>query len=83
MERSIVPKTKGQKDYLNALNEFDLVFGLRPTGTGKSYLAVAKGVELLKSNQVEKIVLSRPAVEAGENLGFLHGDMKDKVDPYL
>ena len=82
-KRSIIPKTKGQKDYLNALSEFDLVFGLGPAGTGKSYLAVAKGVELLKSNQVEKIVLSRPAVEAGENLGFLPGDMKDKVDPYL
>ena len=78
-----MPKTKGQKDYLKALSDFDLVFGLGPAGTGKSYLAVAKGVELLKSNQVEKIVLSRPAVEAGENLGFLPGDMKDKVDPYL
>ena len=82
-KKSIVPKSLGQKKYLNALNESDLVFGLGPAGTGKSYLAVAKGVEMMKKGEIDKIILSRPAVEAGENLGFLPGDMKEKVDPYL
>ena len=82
-KKSIVPKSLGQKNYLNALNECDLVFGLGPAGTGKSYLAVAKGVEMMKKGEIDKIILSRPAVEAGENLGFLPGDMKEKVDPYL
>ena len=68
---------------MNALNESDLVFGLGPAGTGKSYLAVAKGVEMMKKGEIDRIILSRPAVEAGENLGFLPGDMKEKVDPYL
>ncbi len=82
-KKTIVPKSLGQTKYLEALNHYDLVFGLGPAGTGKSYLAVAKGVELIKKGKVEKIILSRPAVEAGENLGFLPGDMKEKVDPYL
>ncbi len=82
-KKTIVPKSLGQRKYLKALNNYDLVFGLGPAGTGKSYLAVAKGVELIKKGKVEKIILSRPAVEAGENLGFLPGDMKEKVDPYL
>ena len=82
-KKTIVPKSLGQIKYLEALNQYDLVFGLGPAGTGKSYLAVAKGVELIKKGEIEKIILSRPAVEAGENLGFLPGDMKEKVDPYL
>ena len=82
-KKSIVPKSLGQRKYLNALNENDLVFGLGPAGTGKSYLAVAKGIEMMKKGEIDRIILSRPAVEAGENLGFLPGDMKEKVDPYL
>ncbi len=82
-KKTVVAKSLGQEEYLKALNNFDLVFGLGPAGTGKSYLAVAKGIELLKNETVEKIILSRPAVEAGENLGFLPGDLKEKVDPYL
>ena len=82
-KKSIAPKSLGQRKYLNALNENDLVFGLGPAGTGKSYLAVAKGVEMMKKGEIDRIILSRPAVEAGENLGFLPGDMKEKVDPYL
>ena len=82
-KKSIAPKSLGQRKYVNALNENDLVFGLGPAGTGKSYLAVAKGVEMMKKGEIDRIILSRPAVEAGENLGFLPGDMKEKVDPYL
>ncbi len=82
-KKSVVAKSLGQEKYLKALNNFDLVFGLGPAGTGKSYLAVAKGIELLKNEIVDKIILSRPAVEAGEKLGFLPGDFKEKVDPYL
>ncbi len=82
-KKTVVPKSSGQNNYLQALNDYDLVFGLGPAGTGKSFLAVAKGIELLKKGEVDKIILSRPAVEAGENLGFLPGDMKEKVDPYL
>ena len=82
-KKSIYPKSNGQKNYIKAINEYDVVFGLGPAGTGKSYLAVAKAVQFLKTGEIEKIILSRPAVEAGENLGFLPGDMKDKVDPYL
>lgn len=81
--RSVVAKSAGQDTYLKALAGNPVVFGIGPAGTGKTYLAVAKAVEALKSKQVERIVLSRPAVEAGERLGFLPGDMKDKVDPYL
>ena len=79
----VTPKSAGQQDYIKALAGHDVVFGLGPAGTGKTYLAVAKAVEALKAKRVERIVLSRPAVEAGERLGFLPGDMKEKVDPYL
>ena len=82
-KKTIYPKSDGQKKYIQAINEYDVIFGLGPAGTGKSYLAVAKAVEFLKKGNIDKIILSRPAVEAGENLGFLPGDMKDKVDPYL
>ena len=82
-KKTIYPKSDGQKKYIKAVNEYDVIFGLGPAGTGKSYLAVAKAVQFLKKGNIEKIILSRPAVEAGENLGFLPGDMKDKVDPYL
>lgn len=79
----IYPKTLGQKDYYYALKNNDVVFGIGPAGTGKTYLAVIFAVQALKNNEVQKIVLTRPAVEAGENLGFLPGDLKEKVDPYL
>ncbi|MGH6980538.1 MAG: PhoH family protein, partial [Stellaceae bacterium] len=82
-KRRISPRSPHQADYIRALRNHDLVFGLGPAGTGKTYLAVATAVDLLMSGQVERIVLSRPAVEAGERLGFLPGDLKDKVDPYL
>ncbi|MAK05877.1 MAG: phosphate starvation-inducible protein PhoH [Rhodospirillaceae bacterium] len=82
-KKTIIPKSLGQKKYFEALNNFELVFGLGPAGTGKSYLAVAKGIHMLKKGRVEKIILTRPAVEAGERLGFLPGDMKEKIDPYL
>ena len=82
-KKHIFPKSIGQKKYLNSLNNYELVFGLGPAGTGKSYLAVAKGIDMLKKGLVEKIILTRPAVEAGERLGFLPGDMKEKIDPYL
>jgi len=82
-KKTIYPKSEGQKKYLQAINKYDVIFGLGPAGTGKSYLAVAKAVQFLKKGSIDKIILSRPAVEAGENLGFLPGDMKDKVDPYL
>lgn len=79
----IYPKTLGQKDYYMALKKNDVVFGIGPAGTGKTYLAVIFAVQALKNNEVQKIVLTRPAVEAGESLGFLPGDLKEKVDPYL
>lgn len=79
----IYPKTLGQKEYYQALKHNDVVFGIGPAGTGKTYLAVIFAVQALKNNEVQKIVLTRPAVEAGENLGFLPGDLKEKVDPYL
>ncbi len=82
-KKKIVAKTKGQNDYLKLLRVNEVVFGLGPAGTGKTYLAVARAVEALKKREVERIILSRPAVEAGERLGFLPGDMKEKVDPYL
>ena len=78
----IYPKTLGQKSYYYALKNNDVVFGIGPAGTGKTYLAVVFAVAALKNNEVKKIIL-RPAVEAGENLGFLPGDLKEKVDPYL
>jgi len=82
-KKTIIPKSLGQEDYFKALNNYELVFGLGPAGTGKSYLAVAKGIDMLKKGLIEKIILTRPAVEAGERLGFLPGDMKEKIDPYL
>lgn len=82
-KKKIVAKTEGQKAYVNLLQTNEVVFGLGPAGTGKTYVAVAKAVESLKKREVERIILSRPAVEAGERLGFLPGDMKEKVDPYL
>jgi phosphate starvation-inducible PhoH-like protein len=82
-KKKIVAKTKGQQDYLTLLRANEVVFGLGPAGTGKTYMAVARAVEALKKREVERIILSRPAVEAGERLGFLPGDMKEKVDPYL
>ena len=82
-KKTIIPKSLGQKKYFEALNNYELVFGIGPAGTGKSYLAVAKGIDMLKKGLVDKIILTRPAVEAGERLGFLPGDMKEKIDPYL
>ena len=81
--RTINARSPGQREYLTALRERDMVFALGPAGSGKTYLAVAMGVSLLTAGKVERIVLSRPAVEAGERLGFLPGDMKEKIDPYL
>ena len=81
--RSISPRTPTQAKYLNAIDEHELVFAQGPAGTGKTYLAVAKAVELMVRGDVDRIILSRPAVEAGEQLGFLPGDMREKVDPYL
>lgn len=81
--RSIYPKTFNQKHYVDAITHYDLVFGVGPAGTGKTYLAVAQAVAELKNNKVKKLILTRPVVEAGESLGFLPGDLKEKVDPYL
>lgn len=81
--RPLKPKTIGQKNYVSGIRKRDIVFGIGPAGTGKTYLAVAMAVTALKNKQVEKIILTRPAVEAGERLGFLPGDLQDKVDPYL
>jgi phosphate starvation-inducible PhoH-like protein len=82
-KRPISPRTPGQAAYIGALMAHDLVFGIGPAGTGKTYLAVAMATSLLLAGKVDRIVLSRPAVEAGERLGFLPGDMLEKVDPYL
>ncbi|MBV8118880.1 MAG: PhoH family protein [Alphaproteobacteria bacterium] len=82
-KRRITARTPGQATYIKALRDHELVFSLGPAGTGKTYLAVAAAVDLLMTGQVERIILSRPAVEAGERLGFLPGDLRDKVDPYL
>jgi phosphate starvation-inducible PhoH-like protein len=82
-KRHVAPRTPGQAAYLRALKDHELVFGVGPAGTGKTYLAVAHAVQLLTEGKVDRIVLSRPAVEAGERLGFLPGDMREKVDPYL
>jgi len=81
--RHIRPRSSQQAIYLEKICKYDLVFGLGPAGTGKTYLAVARGVEALVTGKVDRIILSRPAVEAGEQLGFLPGDMREKVDPYL
>ncbi|MEO1282069.1 MAG: PhoH family protein [Pseudomonadota bacterium] len=82
-KRVVTARTPAQSDYIRALQSVDLVFGVGPAGTGKTYLAVAHAAHCLERGLVERIILSRPAVEAGERLGFLPGDMKEKVDPYL
>lgn len=79
----IKPKTLGQKRYIDSIRNNDIVFGIGPAGTGKTYLAMAMAVNAFKNKEVNRIILTRPAVEAGEHLGFLPGDLKDKVDPYL
>jgi phosphate starvation-inducible protein PhoH and related proteins len=81
--RTIRPKTVGQRDYVEAIDRNTIVFGIGPAGTGKTYLAMAKAVQALQAKQVNRIVLTRPAVEAGERLGFLPGTLSDKIDPYL
>tara|TARA_Y100000590_G_scaffold345274_1_gene394931 strand:+ start:222 stop:1169 length:948 start_codon:yes stop_codon:yes gene_type:complete len=82
-KRKIIPRSENQKKYFELLNNKDIVFAIGPAGTGKTYLAVAKAVAALQKGLVKKIILSRPAVEAGEKLGFLPGDLKEKVDPFL
>ncbi len=82
-KRHVSPRSPGQAAYIEALTRHELVFGLGPAGTGKTYLAVAMAVSLLMSRKVDRIIVSRPAVEAGERLGFLPGDLREKVDPYL
>ncbi|VFQ43627.1 PhoH family protein [Desulfoluna butyratoxydans] len=82
-KRPITPKSPHQKAYIDAIREHDIVFGIGPAGTGKTYLAMAMAVAALTSGQVNRIILTRPAVEAGESLGFLPGDLAEKVDPYL
>ncbi|MBP3931334.1 MAG: PhoH family protein [Peptostreptococcaceae bacterium] len=81
--REVKPKTLGQKQYINLIKNNDITLGVGPAGTGKTYLAVAMAVRAFKKDEISRIILTRPAVEAGESLGFLPGDMKDKVDPYL
>jgi len=81
--KTIMPRSKGQADYLSKLADNELVFGVGPAGTGKTYLAVAMAVARMMTGDAERIILTRPAVEAGENLGFLPGDFKEKVDPYM
>ncbi len=83
LRRAIAPKTQGQRDYLQAITNHEIVVSIGPAGTGKTYLAVAKAVEALARKRVRRIILARPAVEAGESLGFLPGDLQAKVDPYL
>lgn len=82
-KRSIAPKNQAQKNYIDAIRQFDIVFGVGPAGTGKTYLAMAMAVAALTKGDVSRIILTRPAVEAGEALGFLPGDLAEKVDPYL
>src|SRR5690606_4558056 len=79
----IKPKTKNQQRLVESVKDNDLVFALGPAGTGKTYISVALAVKALKNKTVKKIIITRPAVEAGENLGFLPGDLKEKIDPYL
>jgi phosphate starvation-inducible protein PhoH and related proteins len=83
LRRVIQPKTTGQREYLQLIAQHDIVVGIGPAGTGKTYLAVATAVDALSRKRVRRIILARPAVEAGENLGFLPGDLQEKVDPYL
>ena len=82
-KKSIIPRSEKQKSYVRALRQSDIVISAGPAGTGKTFLAVAVGLTMLLEKKIERIILSRPAVEAGERLGFLPGDMKEKVDPYL
>ena len=82
-KKSVIARSKKQSEYIKALKENDIVMSLGPAGTGKSFLAVSVGVTLLMEKKIDRVILSRPAVEAGEKLGFLPGDMKEKVDPYL
>ena len=82
-KKSIIPRSEKQKDYVRALRQNDIIISAGPAGTGKTFLAVAVGLTMLLEKKIERIILSRPAVEAGERLGFLPGDMKEKVDPYL
>ena len=82
-KKHVIPRTKAQQDYAKSLFETELNFGIGPAGTGKTYIAVAAAVHMFAEGQVDRIILSRPAVEAGEKLGYLPGDMKDKVDPYM
>lgn len=81
--RAVKPKTLGQKDYIEKIKNNTIVFGIGPAGTGKTYLAMAMAITAFKNNDVSRIILTRPAIEAGENLGFLPGDLQQKVDPYL
>jgi phosphate starvation-inducible PhoH-like protein len=81
--RTIAARSAGQREYIRALHSYELVFGLGPAGTGKTYLAVATAVGMMLRGEVDRLILSRPAVEAGERLGFLPGDLREKVDPYL
>ena len=81
--KTIRPKTEGQRAYVDAIDEYTIVFGIGPAGTGKTYLAMAKAVQALQRKEVSRIILTRPAVEAGERLGFLPGTLTDKIDPYL
>lgn len=81
--KHISPRTANQSTFIEAMDSHDMVFGLGPAGTGKTYLAVARAVAQMQANKVDKIILTRPAVEAGESLGFLPGDLKEKIDPYL
>lgn len=81
--KSITPKTLGQSEYVKAIDNNDIVFGIGPAGTGKTYLAVVLAAKAYKEKSIKRIILTRPAVEAGESLGFLPGDLKEKVDPYL
>ncbi len=81
--KPIKPKTLGQKKYVDAIREKMMVFGVGPAGTGKTYLAMAMAIQAFKQDEVGKIILTRPAIEAGENLGFLPGDLQSKIDPYL
>ncbi len=82
-KKSVIPRSEKQKEYVRALRQKDVIISAGPAGTGKTFLAVAVGLSMLLDKKIEKIILSRPAVEAGERLGFLPGDMKEKVDPYL
>jgi phosphate starvation-inducible PhoH-like protein len=82
-KQTIAPKSRNQKDYIEAIRQFDIVFGIGPAGTGKTYLAMAMAISALTKGTVSRIILTRPAVEAGEALGFLPGDLAEKVDPYL